>query len=539
MKQTFLALLTASFIFVFSHPAQAQTIDAQGEAKLKTLFQDFLDYQKTTNDAFGGLRFDYEGELTVQQADTFYEITFPVISVKPPEIESTSNDDKVMMRIAPIRINAVPAEDGLWTTTWTIPQKLTLQSEDAGEDFHIEFGDQKTVGVMSEALGYFTKLNMNLYDMTFKLADEDIGTKVGGVNIFSNFEKTANQPADGEKSRYTGPFNITFSDIEIAPPQDPEVVKIGEFKVVSNLTDAVLPTLKEYEAIILKYEDTFNTLNNIDPDSPESVEGIDNNKIIDMIFELYDMDMSGFDFAYQVKDVSYLADQRNERRPFDEMTLSSASFSIGTKSMNTETGIIMLGTQYDGLNVKGEKQDELGELSPNAFKFNLSAENVPFLTLSKLATTTLRSIAENPDSAQFAAMGIMFKLPAILAQANTKLSMTDNYAKAKDYNVSLDGEVLTDLTAISGFVAKFTSIFAGMDTVIQKIRSYEQKQHTKRNSEDGETSEFAPSGLLENLMKLKDAATPAGQAGAYKFEFEATPEGKFLLNGQDAMQVLQ
>jgi len=129
-------------------------------------------------------------------------------------------------------------------------------------------------------------------------------------------------------------------------------------------------------------------------------------------------------------------------------------------------------------------------------------------------------------------MGIIFKLPAIFAQANTKLSVTDNFAKANDYNVTLDGEVLTDLTAMTGFVAKFTSIFAGMDTVIQKIKSYEQTQN-----EEG--TEYSPSDIVETLTKLRDAGTPAGQAGAYKFEFEATPEGKFLLNGEDAMQVLQ
>lgn len=538
MKHLFLTLFAILTVFTFHGTTNAQTIDAKGEETLKTLFQDFLDYQKTTNDAFGGLTFHYEGDLQVNQADTYYEVKLPVITVKPPKIEGQFDEESVMMKIDAIRINAVPAEDGLWTTTWTFPKRLTLKGENSANDFHIEFGDQKTVGVLSESLGYFTKMNMNVYDINFKVGDAPIGTTVGGVNLFSNFAKSEKQPDDGSKTRYTGPFNITFSDIVIAPPNDPEVVKIGEFKVTSTLSDAALPTLKEYEATILKHKDTFSSLN-IDPNDPDAAQNLDNSKILDMIIDLYNIDMSGFDFAYTVKGMSYLADQNSENRPFDEMTLDNASFSLGTKNMDSEAGNIMLETKYDGLKVVGENKDELSTLSPNALKFNLNAENVPFTTLSKLASTTLRAIAENPDSAQFAAMGIMFKLPAIFAQAKTKLNINDNYANAQDYEISLDGEVLTDLTAMTGFIAKFTSVFAGMDTVITKITAFEQKQNAANDNENGEASEFTPSSMLKTLLSLRKIAKPTNKTGAYQFEFEATPEGQFLLNGQNAAEVLQ
>lgn len=549
MNKTFLATLSAILcLFTYGNSAVAQTINDQGAAKLTTIFQDFLNYQKTTNEAFGGLRLDYNGDLYVKQESNYYAITLPSITVRPPviaynedgESESEIKTESVFMIIDQIKVNVIPGEQpGLWNTTWTFPEKFTLEGEDGSDDFHVEFGNQNTVAVLDESLGYFTKMNMNFQDINFKVADESIGAKIGGFQLFMNLNKDV---TDGQ-SVYSGPFNFSLADISFAPPRDGETIKVGKLELLSSITNAVLPTLKEYEAKLLKHKDTFKSLAYA-PENPEADQNMDGVKIMEMFSDLYNFKMSGFSFAYNVEDFAFLADQNNENRHIDEFLLDRAKLSVSAENMDTETGILSLRVDYDGMTVTGGEQDDLNDLSPTAANIHLQGQDIPFISLAKLAATSFRAIAEKPDSAQFVAIGLALKLPAILSQAQSKLVINDNFTKSGLYHVTLDGTVATDLTAISGFVAKLTSIFKGLDATITRLRSFEQNQAANKNRENAQDNSpaenFQPSEFLANLEALRKIAKPAANDNdAHQFDFEATPEGSFLINGTPASDVFK
>lgn len=509
-----LSILTLFLIFpVFN--AHASTTNEQDAAILKSSFQDILDYQKTVNEGFGTVEVVYEGELSVTQESEHYAITLPRILLKSPEQDL----EKLSFDLGIIQIIAMrdDSNEGYWKTSLQFPSVMQVTDGEGDIPFEISFKEQNAIGVFNDALGYFTKINMSLSDISFKANGEDAGMALGGAQIYMNlFEE--------EDGSFTGPGHVLLSDFKVSPETDEdEGVNLGEIKLDYNLDQIILPTIKEYQIKLLKYSDTFQTLSNIDND--ENIEDVNPQDIVNMFMDLYDFKMNGFGFSYSVKD----AEVTSSNPDINQFKIGAAKLGLEAKGFNTEAGSFSNYFSYSGF----EPAENLRGIAPESGVINIRADKFPYLTLQKVFKNTMAAIAENPDSAEMAGLGIMMRLPAILSQAGTQLSVIDNGFKNDVYDLSLNGSVNTDLSAMIGFMAKFKAVFEGMDDLLARLSS-------DSVSED-DAQEYGYYDVIDSLEKLKTIGTkekgPNGK-NAYGFIFETTPQGQFLLNGKDAMSVL-
>ena len=514
-------------LFIFAlmplNTAQALDINQQGADQLKSAFQNLLDYQKTTNDAMGSVLLEYQGDLTVQQEATYYSVTFPHIFVKVPPMSGVDEDAIGTFDVGVIKVNAMPDEKaGYWKTIITLPSTMTLKGKTPEEDFSVSFADQKSIALFNEALGYFTKMDLNISGITFKSAGADVGVNVGGFQIYTKLEDQGN-------NTFTGPGHVLLSNLNIAPPEEKGNANIGELKGSFSFTDIQMPTLKEYQEKILKHSKTFKSLQNIeqtDEDAP--VNGTD---IIGMITDLYDFDMGGFTFEYSAKDININSDLDNEFRQFDTLRIGAASLGMGLENVQTEAGSLAITGGYDTISVT-PADPEYSDVMPQSMNVNIKALNLPYGTLSKVATNTVNAIATDPQTAQMAGLGVLMRLPAILAQANTQIVVEKNGAKNSIYDFSLNGKVLTDLSAMTGFTAQFNAVFEGLDTL------YAITQKNAANEDSDNAWKFEEmSQKLERLKAVGKAQSGPNGKPAYGYKIEATPDGKLLVNGQDATTV--
>lgn len=503
--------------------AMAVEINDQGAQKLKTSFGNILAYQKEVNEAFGSVRVIYEGEITVKQESEYYTITLPRILLKSPIItpaegnEETELDDQTF-DIGIISINAMPDEkDGHWKTTWTLPETMTMSGE-ADTDFSIRWGEQNIIALLDDTLGYFTKMNLNLSNVSFNIEQEDIGVSIGNLQFYMNLDKN-------DAGTFSGPAYALISDLLIAPQEENSTVKIGELKIGSTMTAFSLPTLTEYKAKLMNHAGVFQSLNKIG--NEEDAKNVNGQDVMDMIFDLYDIDMNGFDIEYSLKNLEINPAPEDEDRGFDTLKLSSAFMGFGFNNLNSEKGELNIKTGYDTIDIQSDNPDHMSfEFIPAHTNFDIKVENIPYKTLSEIAKNSAASLARNPESAQMVGMSLLMKLPAILSQANTKLVIKDNNVKNDIYDISLNGQAVTNLTAIMGFSAKFNIIFQGLDALLSRI---------PRDTETTDTTD-----IIKQLEKLKSLGKPNTEDNgktSYSFEFEATPQGAFLLNGQDTSTI--
>ncbi len=481
--------------------AMAIEINDAGAQKLKSSFQELLDYQKTSNEAFGSLKIIYGGELTVEQNPDYYTITLPHISIQ--NIPISEDEKEFTLDIGVITMNAMPDDKPeYWKVSLSLPSKVTL-SDDTDKDLVIAIKEQRAIALFNDRLGYFTKADIALTDISVTEGGKDTGFSLGDIKFYSNMN-------EGESGKFSGSGYISLGGLSISSPDKESSAKIGEVKFDFNMVEFNLLTLKEYSNKLSNHEKTFSALSDLDE------HNINSDDVIEMISDLYDFEMDGFSFNYDLKDFRLVSEK--DSKDFDDFNLGSAFFGFGLDGLNSEKGSLHINTGYNDVNIS-PIDTKYGELLPKNVNFDIKATNVPYPQLSQMAANTAKSIAKNPDGASMAGLSVLMRLPAILSQSDAEIIFEKNGIKNDVYGIILDGNIATDLAAIMSFSAKFRVVFDGLDKVLSIAKK----------------DELMP--IISKLEKFKEIGKNDSGNDSYVFEIETTPEGKILVNGQDTSTI--
>ncbi len=512
MSRLILSLFVLVMIPATSYAAQ---INEAGAQKLKTVFQDILDYEKIVTDNLGGIELVYDGELTVDMHEDYYTVTTPNILIR----EEGNTDMQDALTIGTFAINAMPDEkEGQWKTVITIPSSFKFAEEE--ESFEFIIGKQNIVAILDDRLSYFTKINLNISEIEMKRNGEKFDIlELGSLQFYTNLNEV-------DQGIYSGPGHFTVTDIYIDDPSEfnTNTYKIGEFRFDMDMNKVKLPTLQEYQAKFEKHAQTFKALNNGD-------ENLDPNALTEMFVDLYSMEMDGMSFGYNVKDIVDTANPNDENREYDTLSIASATMGMGFDGLTQEKGSLNINFGYDGFKISPMEEFRTATM-PEDTNIDIRAVNIPYQSLIQMAQTTMASIAEKPESANMAGLGILMRLPAILAQSETQIVVENNGLKNDTYSFDLNGKVMTDLESMIGFSAKFKGLFKGLDALSAIVETETQKANPQEEHQWYELFTF--------LTKLKTIGvkeeTTNGEP-AYGFNFETTPQGQMMLNGQDAMTI--
>lgn len=173
---------------------------------------------------------------------------------------------------------------------------------------------------------------------------------------------------------------------------------------------------------------------------------------------------------------------------------------------------------FSGLKSDTDKQDT-DDLTPENANIDIKVDNVPYTTLQKLSENSFEAISESPENAQLVGLGLMMRLPMIMSQANTSITVDNNLIEGDLYSVKANGNASADLVAALGFTVDVKASFAGLDKVIDIL-----------NSADAE-SESEGQDFGQQLETLREMGQKDGDV--YKYHFELTETGQFTINGAD------
>ena len=498
--------------FILSFHASASSNANADMATLKKIFQDMLDYQKDVSKIYGEeVTLNYDGEITVTQQEGYYAIALPSISISG--FEDINQTEKSVLDIGVININAIRGEEaGTWKTMFNLPSSYELK-DSSGVDFIIKIGSQTNAGLLVEKLGYFTKLDMKLNDITMFIGEEKLDIAMSNISLLQNLSST-----DG--IRYSGPTTFSANDF-VMSAEEGDTVKLGKIGADVTFNDIVLPSLQDYKAKVLKHQEAFASL--ADTGNQES---IDDQAIMAMFMDLYDFDLDGLSFQYSVNDFSLHNKDTN-----DHFEFASGVFGIDIEGLMKETGSTGLIFGFQGVQSTDE-EPEYKDIMPRNVNLAIRAKNIPVTQLSELASTTMDSISTNPEMAQMAGLGVLMKVPMLLSAAGTTIEISDTFASANAYNTTLSGQAKADMAAITNITADLKSVFAGLDNVLAIAEQYK-----------GAENEYGMyyTQLADTLVKLKSvgvATKTSDGKPAYEFNFKVEPDGKMTINGHDANMLM-
>ena len=487
---------------------------------LKKGLQDFLDYQRDVNQTYGSVIVQYDGDLSLVQNGDMLNVTLPKITLKGIK----EGDQNVELGV--ITANAVPDEKpGLWKMSLTLPGAIKVT--EAGEpDFTVNIAGQSAIGVFHQALGYFTKFDLNLMNVTANENGQDLGFNLAKFAGNINLEESA----DGLLS---GPTYIHLEDMALK--DEDSYFKIGKIALDGSIDKMKPISLQAYKEKVMKHKDTFEVLAKLEQ-SKEGDDAVEGQKVVDMLFDLYDFSMEGFNGRLSVENVD-IETRPSAEEPVEgvektvpeepeKFRLANASIGMEFSGMGGDSGMMKTSFGYAGATML-PMDPQYDGIMPTDMNFTLSNEKLPMKSLYALLRNTATSATQNPEMASMAGMGLLIKLPALLAQAGSTLSISDTFVQGGLYKASLDGKLLTDLAALTSFTGKFDGVFDGLDELLTKLKTNEKAEDSYNPEEYAELA-----ATLEQI-KSYGKAQSGGARSAYTYAMELTADGRILVNGKE------
>ncbi|MAE52028.1 MAG: hypothetical protein CMH27_09470 [Micavibrio sp.] len=493
-----LACLTVLFLPAFGASAMAQDLDADGK-KLKSMFQALVQEPNTTP-ANNDVQINFDGDVSVEKAGQYYAITLPFMSI--------NYKDGSHFDIGLIGVNAAPhSVEGQWKMTFALPADMTFKDNGGGELFTVNIGAQRSSGVWSEALGYFSKLDANFETITLNNPSNGFTMTIPNARAVYDLDRD-------QASKWSGPIYFSFNDITaIADNVEGNVLEIGALNLNMELFQYDPAAMQTYRTQL----QDFIALKNAD--EPVSDSQIVSNLINSFISILGD----GFTSEYQVNDLMIKGPPQSASTNL--IKLDNAHAGIDVTGFTTDKVNLSLRLGYDNFTLD-PMPETLPALAPNNVNIDLTVTDIPFQDLIDMSKNTLDSSLGSPNMANMAAMSLAFRLPALLSKANTALLIDDNYYGNDMYHVNLDGKVTTDLTAANSATADIKATVRGLDRVITFL-----SEQTQQGNDTARTQQ-----MLATLAVLKGlGANGTNDQGetTHNYDLVMSKDGKILLNGQD------
>jgi hypothetical protein len=490
------ALSVLLFCFFVAAPGYANDINDEGAEKLKTLFGDLLTLQKSVTELDGLIEFHYDGNVTVEPADTYYAVTLPHIKILYPE--------GTELEMGMISINASPhAKEKQWKMAIAMPTPMIMRDENGKELARLSIQGQQAAGIWHEDFNSFTKLDAKYQNIVLRSIDPPFTATIPETRLRYDLD-------EDENNLWSGPALAAFKDMNIVFPNGAEA-KIGTFKFEVTIDQLVPAIWNNYKEAVKKLADI---------ETPED-NAAQITELTNLAFELFTEGLNGVSSSYTMMDGRLNLPETLTGKA-DEIRLGNASFGFDLHGFRENRLSFTLDMGYDGFEQASMPAD-LKDIVPDHMQFNTSLKNIPVRQLVELGQNTFQAGMANPEGAQLLGLSLMIKIPALLAQYGTVIEFKDNNVGNDLYEAALDGTLRADLSAVNSVTGDAKMTFRGLDDALSRARALAEKPNTDYQEQVRQ--------FVSNLEMLRSFGKKEGSA--YVYDFLMNPQGQILLNGQD------
>ncbi len=478
MKNTYSFLLITALINIMAlaifanAPAQAQNVTETEAQRLQTTFQNILNARKAeiSSETERPRELILNGDVTVEPTDTYYAITLPQITISYPD------GDRV--EIGLISLNAIPHEKpDRFKMTMALPTPILGFDSSGQEVMRIAINAQKTAGIWHEKLENFIKLDA-VYN--------DIQITGGGANATIPEVRVRYDLEETENGRWSGPTYMEATGINISEPD-------GKSISLEKIALSLLLDQFATEAFSLPTQETPPTLTLTDgADFKISLHGLNARKTDkDGTNKSLSLKQAHFNFSYD--------DALN-----DSM---DAHISFGFNDLKED-------------NIP----QEIVALFPQSAQLKLTHHNIPISAINEVISN---SAGNDP---KIIGLGLLLKIPAIMAQAGSYLQLYETSIKNDNYHLTLDTTLRADITATNSATATGQLRFAGLD----KVLSLAQVEGRNLASSEYAAPMRTLARFLERLKPMGRVETDTENGFTHVFDLEMNKAGQILINNQNA-----
>lgn len=499
--------------FAIITPAAAG-IDAEGAAKLKGVFENFIANQKNMGNLSSGGAIEYDGQVSVEPSENYYAVTLPHARIR--------YQDGSQFDIGMISVNASPhSAPGQWKMAMAIPTPAVLKDASGQPSLKVSIAGQKAIGVWDEALEGFAKLDAQYSDIVIEDARKNFTLRFPKTSALYDFEKDAN-------GLWSGPGSMVMSNIEGIFGPEKTSGKIAEFKVEFS-TDRYNPAvLKEYRTKVAGLLASAAAQPPSAAGEPEVLDAAQSSELANQLTNLILSSANAIAAQYSISGLEFSRINPETKAP-QTMKIAEAFLGMDAKGFFSDKVSMNLRLGHDGFEINPVPPGYEGVL-PSGVNINLAFDEIPARQLAELGKNAALGAAQDPQIAGMAALSYLFKIPAILSQAGTTMSVKENYVVGDGYRFDLNGSARADINAVNNFTGEFKGVFRGMDKLIERVQAIASDP----NNPEAQNAQ----NISMSLMAMKATGKPEQGADGqttYVYDFLITSQGQMLLNGQPAL----
>lgn len=494
--------------------AAAAPIDDAGAARLKTVLEDLLASQQEGIKS-QGVSVKTDGPVTVEKASGYYKASLPAYVLSSPE-------SGLSLTFGRVAINATAAEaPGQWNMAIALPTPIRMKTPDQ-TDVTLSIGAQNTSGVWHEALRNFVKLNSKIE--TVQISDSAKQFTLSIPSIVSLYDLNEKSP-----DQWSGPADVLLKGLSLsAVPQQgaqPFTLLVDEIGIKSTVQELSIKAMSQYR------EQLETLAVNAEADPNQSVSPAHAEATVKLLADLFRNAWDGFSGTLAVRGVSAQTPAAGQE-PARSVRLGEGHFGMDMGGFRSGKVTIGLRLGHQGLEIVPEPE-AFGPLAPALVNLDLRLENLPFKELTDLGLNAFKMAQQTPGMEQMIGLQVLASLPKLMSAAGTKITLHENRANGKLYDVTLNGQAIADSSAANGITAKGRMEVAGLDSVLAYLNG--QMEKSTGPQRDALASQI---GSLTVMQALGQKAKNAAGQDIRAYDFVVDPQGRMLLNGADFNSIM-
>lgn len=503
-----LPFLTILLIFASQSSAIAKAqINDEGASKVKQLVQNFLD-EKTSINVKGQRKLIADGEIKVEQAENYYAVTLPDISIISKNNKSAVQDN-LITKIGIIGLNVSPTDNPKeWTVAVAIPTPLKLLNSNKQNLGEVTIGTQQVIGTWSEDLNAFSKFNGTYTDLKVKKETEKSEIHIEKIKIKTNIEQS-----NKSKNLWSGPSKVDVSNISFGNLEEGKYVsgaEIANVNVIANVKDFSPYTQDKITHMATQVKEVSSSAT-VETATPFMLPILD-------IF-----DSSAVKITLGGLNIS------PDKNPLTNtpIKLKEAFIGIGINGLKDR----MLGSNvnigWHGLSGV-EQQNDTPIPTTGSFSANLKRLPLqPFIDF----VADMSNIKTSGGSPQMAMMNAAMTLPKKLSDAGATLSIKNTALKHPKYALSVNGEIKASQNSIIGLKGEYVIHSSGIQNAIELLK--------KQRGGASQEKLIRINDIISKLELLQNLSVSVpGSANVKEVKITLDDQGQTLINGVELQQAL-
>ena len=483
----------ALVLLFFTMPVQAAEVNKEGALRLKSLFTELLETQKTKIGLAGGAM-TLEGTISIEQGSDYYAVTLPAMQIK--------GEDGGITKIGLIAINVTPTDlADEWKMSVALPNPISYEEADTQKITQLHIGEQVMSGIWNESLKNFSKLSARYNNIKVSHNFRQETLAINQLDIAVDLQ-------EAQKGYWSGPTKFGVTGLSFGKPNAPRLAFAETIKFGITV-DGFSPATQR---------DILQKISNNLAQSENGNEEEDTPNLFLMLLRHGGKSLN-IQGAVSQLEVNTPIISGSMNRNF---SLESGSFIFDMDGMRQGLVNQALKAAYRGLKIIDNK-DGARDVLPKSFQINLALKNLPLTELFDVGGKLLSDEEQSKTAKQIATLQAMITLPQILSKAGTNISLSETKFGNDIYETTMDGILNASTKSLLGATGNLTMKTTGLDNLIIGL---EEKSATALPANK--------SKIDKNLKRLKFIRKISQkQNEKYICRIDLSEKAKISINGAD------